>query len=699
MIRQGQQAWRPTVEQGWFGPKQPRYGPVYGTRTARGARGLHPGLPAAGAKEARREEIRARAMLQAMLDDEYGDTHGRRQGRTRGGREITNRKPRPAGGGVIARNRRCLLPHLIALTVLLCGVLTHVSSTAVGLSGVAAATSGLALATVGAAVIVALRKAKRLPSGWMAWSVLLATCASAWLAVAVAAGLSWPLLAALLVLDYLFGMRWWARHRHPLPEGKPTHAASTGVGDEGRIPAAWRETVGAKDGMLAGSRLVNAESAAHGTVYTLQLKPGKQALSDVLAAIGRIASGLRTPVEQLLAEAHPSRDPSQVRFQVITASPVDKPVFFTEPRITNGCVVLGPYADGVTEALWRLYTHKSMWGGMVIGGTGSGKSRLLELIALVATHTRHTYVIHVDGQDGQSCPLLWQHAAERAGQDDAEAMLSRLEAMQRYRQHAAGEAGKAGFRPTPEYPGILVIVDEAHAVISQNNAVRWAKIAREARKVGIAVVMGDQDGSLETFKKDVLRSSLMAGNCVGLRTDSRSQGQILGDGKFNLRDLPKIPGFGYTIATDDTGRTAPYRGQWLPDAEDAEELASRGEALPEGLRLIEDWYPSAPKAALDTGTLEAGDRVDRTRGRRAEPVAASELPPAPSPAAVPTVALPAMSESQAKVLAALGEGADRPTAIAEQVGLTRQQVTTLLGQLVDADQAVRSGYGRYAVAA
>lgn len=687
---------RPAQEQGWFGPKKLPIGPLGYSQPRKPRRGRH-GAPSVDVQQ----QLLTRAALLASHSDQGGGPLGTSEGtggdrgrgaKRSGGWQITNRRPRPEGGGIVARNRKQVLPHLVAAGALLLALVTHAAVAAAGLVESAAIVTAVGAIGVSAVSVLVLRRARKLPQGWTAWTITLCLAVSAWTTIAIAAGISWVLLAALLGIDYAFAARWWARHRHTNPTVKPGRAtAPSDTEGEAAIPAAWRSTVGAKDGVLPGSRLVDAEPAEHGTVYTLQLTPGKQALADVLASLGKIASGLKTPMEQLLAEAHPSRDPSQVRFQVITASPVDKPVLFTEPQFENGCVVLGPYADGVSNAMWRLYTHKSMWGGMVIGGTGSGKSRLLELIALVAMFTEHTYVVHVDGQDGQSCPMLWHHAAERAGSDNADTMLKRLEAMQRQRQRKSGADGKAGFRPSPDYPGILVVVDEAHAVITQQNAERWAKIAREARKVGIAVVMGDQDGTLETFKKDVLRSSLMAGNCVGLRTNSRSQGQILGDGKFNLRDLPKIPGFGYTIATDDTGRTAPYRGQWLPDADDAEELAAQGETLPDGVRLIEEWYPAAPRVELDADTA-AENTTRRTPAAHAVSVP-GDVPFVPAPAIAPQE-----PDSRAKVLAAVSGGAQTPADIVAGSGVSKAHVHRLLPELIRSGELRKTDRGQYELA-
>jgi hypothetical protein len=454
----------------------------------------------------------------------------------------------------------------------------------------------------------------------------------------------------------------------------------------------------------------------------------------VLSSLSKIATGLGHPASQLIAEEFEgSDDPALVRFRVVLSSPVKQDVFFREPQFEDGSIVLGPYADGIGHALWRLYTEDSMWGGMVIGGTGSGKSRLLEVIGLVALFTGLTYVIHVDGQDGASCPQLWQHAHERYGSDEVDYVLKRLAAMQHHRQRNR-PAGDPGFTPSPDYPGILVIVDEAHVVITKENVMKWAALAREARKVGLAIVMGDQDGSLETFIKSVLRGSLRAGNAVGLKTDERAQGQIMSNGKFNLHDLPSIPGFGHTLG--EASRHAPFKGQFLPSRKNAKNRAAEGKPLPKGLLLVEDWYERSRHARvrqLDRGTALAGDHSRRGTAARQDSgpdagqpapadqpakaglptvprptrmglptvprirAAAASTPPAPTAApaqtSVAVATKPALSESQQKVLQAVRDGFAQPGAISGKVGLTRQQVGTLLNALLEEGLVTKSGAG------
>lgn len=617
------------------------------------------------------------------------------------------------------RNRMQLVPHYLTGGLLALGYVIHELAAQAAAVGTAALLSGLAVAGAGAAATLLARRRRILLDGWLAWSALLATATATWMVVTVVAGLSWPGLAAALAADYAFGARWWARHRHPdAVEPAPADAAAPGAVerevvpvDPARIahyPRRWAEFLGCTGGLLAGAQLVDGRPFEHGLEYTLRLHPGKHDLDLVLSCMSKIATGLGHPMAQLVAEEFNEDSPELVTFRVVTQSPVKSDVFFTGPQFVDGKVVLGPYADGIGDALWRIYSDDSIWGGMVIGGTGSGKSRLLEVIGLSAMDAHRiglpTYVIHVDGQDGASCPQLWKHANERYGSWEVEQVLERVTAMQKYRQRNR-QNEDPGFTPTPERPGILVIVDEAHVVITKENAEEWAAIAREARKVGIGVIMGDQDGSLETFKKTVLRGSLRAGNAVGLKTDERTQGQIVANGKFNLADLPAIPGFGHTLGVG--ARHAPYKGTWAPARKNAAERAAAGKPFPDGLLLIEDWYEQVAqdKIQLDPGTAtattdHAGDKTATGhaggtsaavpgRGGSVRLTAAT-LPTVP----VPALTTPVLTDSQRGVLTAVRSGLNQPGVIAEEVGLTRQAVGSILTTLGAKGLVTKTGAGK-----
>lgn len=660
-------------------------------------------------------------------------------------------------------NRAQLMPHYLCASLLALAGIIHSMSAQAEATGAAALLAGSACAVGGTIGFLLMRRRHEWMQAWALWAALVSAATALWMVIAVIGGVTWGTLAAALAIDTAAGARWWAHHRHGLRPQTPAAVPSGSQAEKvvpiseaelARFARLWAENIGntgGSNGVLPGSMLIPTGMFEHGVEYTIQLVPGKQDLDMVLGSLGKIASGLRWPKQQLLVEHYPTSnadsalDPSKLRLRVVLRSPIKKDVFFRGPKYDNGNITLGPYADGVGQAVWRLYGRDSMWGGMVIGGTGSGKSRLLELIGLVALWTGLTYVIHVDGQDGISCPTLWKHAHEHYASHEVDTVLARLDAFKTHRQrnprtpapadvdtadYDEDEEEKGGFTPSPDYPGILVIVDEAHVVITKDNVEQWAALAREARKVGIAIIMGDQDGSLETFLKSVLRGSLRAGNAVGLKTDERAQGQIVSNGRFNLTDLPAIPGYGYTLGVE--ARQAPYRGEFLPSAKNKREMAEAGAPLPDDVLTVGQWYRQARDHRvenLDPATLAAGDAAAAavvsaasmrdaitrgktvTRGKTAGaldlklvrlqmPVVGAPAPrtvaPAPAPVAPAgetALVCEELTESARRVLDAVREGNTMPSQIAEAVELTRQQVQTLLRGLIDAELLSKTGAG------
>lgn len=675
---------------------------------------------------------------------------------------------------VAERNGKQLLPHYVTAGLLGLAAAIHTLALQAHAASAAALLAGVAIAGTGAAGIWLLKRRQELFAGWQMWAAMLSTATAVWMVVAVLHGVTWGTFAAGLALEYSFGARWWRTYRHEQPTGlfddlleevvEPDAAPDVEISPEqiALYPRRWAEKIGCSGGALAGSQLVGAKEFGHGIEYILKLVGGKQDLPMVLSVLSKIASGLEHPSSRLIAEPFLDEDgeenPALVKFTVVTSSPVKEDIFFREPIIRRGYIPIGPYFDGRGMAAYQVFKKKRMLNGLVVGGTGSGKSRLLELIGLVCMWTGYIHVIHADGMNGTSCPMLWEHT-EHYGRDDADLLLDRLEAMQAHREEALAKAKKSGFRPSREFPGVLVIMDEAHRMITDKNWPRWCNLAREINKLGMGIIGSDQDAKLSTWRDGTMRASLQAGNGIGLRIKDRAAGQIMDSGGFNLFDLPKTPGVGFVMESDDPGaRQAPYRGQFLPDADDAhpedEDTGIRAaeRQVPADVVLIEDWYAQAATrhAPLDRGTREAKEKVRRrtgpggtgpgrsSAGSGTSPagtagtspssdasrttvmpmptVAAPAAAPMSGPAGMPTVAPPAaahsdtatsgtaqaaegedrdtLNEAEQRILAAVREGLDQPGLIAAHLDYTRQYVATGLKSLTEKGLIDKSGNGK-----
>lgn len=401
------------------------------------------------------------------------------------------------------------------------------------------------------------------------------------------------------------------------PRDRSSIALTLSDGELSQVQQRWNARLRDRRDALSGTLLSAPEYFEHGESYTLQLVPGLQHLGQIIAELPWISTGLEYDMEDLVIEKHPDyRNPTILRMQVVTKSPIRETVYFQSPVVDDGRIRIGPYSDGCGYASYRLYADNGIYGGFFLGSLRSGKSRTIELVALSALRTGTTLVFYIDGQNGASSPLLYREATWAGGPSESDDMLAALERALYRRQLYNRVYELPGFVPSPEYSGILVVVDECHRVFNRDNGERWGNVAREGSKVGVAVVGASQYSGLRgTFGGvDALRSSMFAGNSFVLRTSSRGPRQMVpGLEDLNPSKLPALPGYGYMLvpAEDQVGRSAPYRAEYIPDERDRVE----GGALP--VPTVEEWFTRsreerwAPEVDAMTAQALGSDFIDR----------------------------------------------------------------------------------------
>ena len=384
----------------------------------------------------------------------------------------------------------------------------------------------------------------------------------------------WSGLVGLLALLAL-GSRFWAHHRVPrvLDAVREAGDAPPPPPGEHAIARKWRTRVGNTSGCLPGTKLTDLTDESYGVRGKLHLVPGKQTIHSVRSVAGYVATALGVAEADVLIEQveptedDPKPDSSVLDAKIITSGLLMAKVPLEGDRLVvdgpDVSVRLGPYVDGDGEALWRLYTSDSIWGGFVAGSTGSGKSGLLDGLAVGIWQTKNTILLYLDPKNGGSSPRIFDRAHWAVGKDPAtwDTILDGLvEVVEMRGLENSARRKTSGFAPSYERPGIVVIVDECHSVINAKNVERWAKVGREGRAAGVQVVYASQIYGLATFAgDDAVRSSATAGNTVALRV-SRNQSSMIADIPLDPSTLPKITGVGLV----DSGREAPFKAAWAP---------------------------------------------------------------------------------------------------------------------------------------
>lgn len=453
-----------------------------------------------------------------------------------------------------------------------------------------------------------------------------------------AVGLDSRTLNTICALGWLAASaRWWWRHR--------IRESSWGVSPTAvEVIAAWKEHIagaqkdGRGKGPMFGALMSPDPPFEHGENLTITLVPYVQsyriAMKDMLAGW---ETGLGIPLERLVLEKHPDHpeNPRKLRLRVVTRSPIKDTVYFTGPRHQDGRVLLGPHVDGVGEVSIRVYTKNSMWSTLLVGGTGLGKTGVEESVAITLRDPSFppTVIFYMDGQDGASNQLLYEHATWSVGCDGAPRMLAALERIAAHRNWKRRTRRWTGVAPTSADPGIMLMIDEFQNIFPPM-CERFADAARTWRKLLMAIFAASQGFQLDNFgpkkveRRDVLRSQLLAGNGLVMRVDSKVTANLIPGLEVNPYDLPRTPGYLIPVDAESDGqRTVGARCRYVPNSDDAAEARAAGRRLP--VPTSEEWFRRHPPLELppEYARVAGPDYMNRREIAEAELLAPPALVP------------------------------------------------------------------------
>ena len=644
--------------------------------------------------------------------------------------EILEEERRRHEARVMYRLRWHLVPHWITIGLAaLAGVLWLVDwlTGHRHTGGIAAVACLTVLSGLGLVWLVRGRRLRR----WR-WHrrVSVATAAvAAWLPYAIVAGPSWEPIAALFALDLALAAGYWRVIRIPAPQHRPLREAEDDEDEEEveepPVWKRWRTNVACEGGPLPKSRLVGREVDENNERYTIQFVPGRQSLNTAMAQLDKVCSGLRVPAEDVLIEPHPSRDPSLAQLTIVHTSPIRETVLLTGPQYfkegLDSWIEPGWYADGIGRVRIPVTAPNSVRNLTIIGGQGSGKSSLLNSLALSLQASGHAVIWYLDGQDGVSSPQLLANADwAPTGPKREEWMLKALECMFDRRGDLLKLLRVPGLNVSPETPAVIVIIDECHVFLrpKSRHLNRWLNLIRTSRKVGCGFWVATQHPSVESFGNEAIRSLLRQYTTIVMRTVGQVSKGIL-ELDFDPGALPTLPGYGYVIGgTQAQGvRTAPFRADFLPD-DTADKWFARYKPCPldrlsataageHYLNRHKEAEEQRRKLEEDLALLEQGisiaapDDEDDDQDQAAAVITEfGEIPTYPDPPKLTVVEGgkgrdEASSNAVDAVYEALVAGATSPTEVMEATNYSRTQVWRALNELVEAGRVVNPSRGVY----
>ena len=431
---------------------------------------------------------------------------------------------------------------------------------------------------------------------------------------------------------------------------------------------------------LPGTKLIPITA----TSYIVQAGPGGVTLDAANSARDRIASALQLALAsaerggQDIVFDQPAdgtlTNRSQLRAQIIdlklAAAAGKRVTTDLEHAPSNPCAVrIGGYVDDGSPYYWVLADADGAHSGVILGGTGMGKSSIGDQLAYKAMKLGFE-VAYLDPQRGASSPVLAQYAHYPAlGEEFAVAFIEFLEDAADTRETWLAmhpEAGGTitwgmvapcapnGAAPDPGCPcggqappPMIAFIEECdqafNAVVpgtSTKLGDRAGVLAKKVRKLCMEIVGLTQLPELKTFGgSEMLRSNLPK-NFVAMHVSSNVSGTLIPGLPYSPKLLPKVKA--RALACGEYARTMQVTMDYLPRrAKAADGVAGPYaedlfEALPETDRYQPDlmaWKRLFPESGQSVAT--ANRDAARTRFAAKKTGSAPALSPAPSPMPAP----------------------------------------------------------------
>jgi hypothetical protein len=401
--------------------------------------------------------------------------------------------------------------------------------------------------------------------------------ATGWLQAAAVIGAGPPMPGILLVGATAAAVPWWWHHR--IRPQEPEH--------DDRI-VTWDGWVACQNGALPGSWLRGIRDVENGWSATIALPAGKLTTAAAIAAADRIASAYGLAATSVVIEAPATGEQNRAQLLVLTRNPLQQVLTFPGPQLDyqSGLATFGVHADG-TPAQWRLFEPGSGGcHGLIAGTTGSGKSRLVDLLCATVRLSGLSVLWLADPENGASVPD-WQDSADyfagtipeirRMLQAAVRVMEGR--GRRRSREKWADEqgrqrTGRGSFTPTHDEPLLVIVIEESPDVLADPVCqAAVAKILKKGRKHGVVVYLVTQVPSLAELGGNLtIRSMASSTNVVMFRTSDKLSKQmgIPGDLAIDPASInPRWPdgsstaGMGYLAAAG--SRISPMRAQYVKD--------------------------------------------------------------------------------------------------------------------------------------
>lgn len=474
----------------------------------------------------------------------------------------------------VHRNRAQLAPWLLSAPFYAAGEAALLASQQP--DATSAAVAGVAAAVTGTGTVIGWRRKlrHRVPERFTRRVQRGLACGCAWAASMpmLAPELGEPTMwAAALSGTVALSARWWQQHRPGYPDGPEQPANDAlGVAWAQNLVETFNERCTAKGAPVPDGELRHYDDTSTGSVFRLQLDADAGVLADSLDSRKGKISLLLGIMSGQISFTPDKADPAVVWMRVTSTAPDN---VYTGPRILrNGqpCqsrseigpnddvdIVIGPFQDGEGEQTFRVIKGGSVQGGFLLGDKGSGKSMLMEQLA-IGLRWLGIFILYFDGQGGSSSPTLkatadWPETDVAEGPDRVFRAIKKMLHM-RQGELAGDDEHDGKYVYDPARPPVIVFVDECHVLFNRTNpitgntyGVDLGEADRMWRKAGMSLIGASQDCDLNTFGgngSDVLRSGMLGGNLLVMHYMSKAHTGLLPGNAIPPGGVPDDGGYG-----------------------------------------------------------------------------------------------------------------------------------------------------------
>lgn len=473
------------------------------------------------------------------------------------------------------RNRRLSPPLFLAVFVIAGGLALH-RGPHHDLTG------WLACAAVPGLLVWLTRHLSTFARRWFDFAALLA---GVWLPQIAVSGLG-HVARVLFLLTWLPLAWFWVKHYKVIPVPAAEEKQPEPEPDPSGDPARWQRLTEKRKWT---GHLVNPVTIPGGRKWDIMLDGSQTNIGEVLGQPRAVAAAYDKAMTDAYVEPHRTGVESRGTLTILKSGTLQAAHEWNGQGFSSeGIARLARFADGAPVRIRAWIPRDGTRHGLIAGASGAGKSATLDLLVWLAV-TAELPVIPVilDPQNGQSLPQWRGRVLYASGVDECARMMRGLNAglMDRSLRLSSmtwdDEGHPAAGMPFFDsrlsgLPVLMPIVDEAPLLLQgEGNAKLAAEMvylaatgAKLARKAGGSMWFVAQLPSLAELGDQALRSQLVGGNVISLRTGDSVSSGMLGL-EADPSALPKYfpdgsptQGIGYAVTMDN--RQAPMRVDMVP---------------------------------------------------------------------------------------------------------------------------------------